>query len=167
MEIRFKNTTEYNLNEYKKFANFHADKYNLKYHLYTLSIMALILFCMVLQFSYGNILLGIGFIFVLAAFLVYRILHPVSITKKEASSKKVQQKMKNTYTFYDDFVIISNGKDTVKLKYYRFYKIFEEKDRFYLYLDKNHSYILLKDNFSIGNVNEFYSFVKKKLIWKI
>lgn len=167
MDIRFQNTTEYNINEYKKFVEFHAEKYNFKYHLYTIFIMALIIFCMVLQFSNGNIFLGISFVLVLGIFLFYRILHPLFLTKKEASSKKVQKKMKNTYTFYDNFAIISNGKDNVKLKYYRFYKIFEEEDRFYLYLDKNHSYILLKNNFSIGNANDFYSFIKKKLWIKL
>lgn len=73
--------------------------------------------------------------------------------------------MKNTYTFYEDFAVISNGNDTVKLKYFKFYKIFEEPDRFYLYLDKDHSYILLKNNFTIGNAKDFYAFMKKKL-WK-
>lgn len=167
MEIRFQNTTTYNLDEYKKFVEFHAKRYNLKYHFYTLFIMALLIFCMVLQFCYGKIGLGILFILVLAAFLFYRILHPLFLTKKEASSKKVQKKMKNTYTFYDDFAIISNGKDRVKLKYSKFYKIFEEADRFYLYLNKDHSYILLKNNFTIGNANDFYAFMKKKLWRKI
>ncbi len=165
MEIRFQNTTAYNLAEYKKFVEFHSDKYNLKYHGYTLFIVALLVFCMVLQFCYGKILLGICFILILVGFVFYRMVHPLLFVKKEASSKKVQKKMKNTYTFYDDVVTISNGTDTVTLKYFKFYKIFEEKDRFYLYLDKNHSYILLKNNFSIGNADEFYAFMKKKL-WK-
>lgn len=167
MEIRFQNTTAYNLAEYKKFVEFHSDKYNFKYHFYTLFIIALLIFCIVLQFCYGKILLGIVFIFVLVCFLFYRILHPIFLIKKEASSKKVQKKMENTYTFYDDFVIISNGKDRVKLKYSKFYKIFEEPDRFYLYLDKNHSYLLLKSNFSIGNPNDFYTFIKRKLWMKL
>lgn len=149
MEIRFQNTTAYNLEEYKKFVEFHAKKYNMTYHAYTLFIMFLLIFCMVLQFRYGKVLLGIGFIVVLVSFLFYRVLHPLFLTKKEATSKKVQKRMKNTYTFYDDFATISNGKDHVKLTYFKFYKIFEEKDRFYLYLDKNHSYILLKDNFTV------------------
>ena len=127
--------------------------------------MALIIFCMVLQFCYGKVWLGVSFVFVLVIFLFYRVLHPLFLTKKEATSKKVQKKMKNTYTFYDDFATISNGKDSVKLKYSKFYKIFEETDRFYLYLDKDHSYILLKDNFSIGNADDFYAFMKKKL-WR-
>lgn len=165
MEILFKNTTAYSLSEYRKFAKFHAEKNNLKYHLYTIFMMFLIIFCMVLQFRYGKVLLGTCFILVLISFLGYRIIHPLLITKKEASSKKVQKKMKNTYTFYEDFAVISNGKDTVKLKYSKFYKIFEEPDHFYLYLDKDHSYILLKNNFTIGNAKEFYAFMKKKL-WK-
>lgn len=167
MEIRFQNTTAYNLAEYKKFVEFHAEKYNLKYHFYTIFMMALIIFCMILQFSYGKIALGIGFVFVLVLFLFYRILHPLFLTKKEASSKKIQKKTKNTYTFYDDFAIISNGEDSVKLRYSKFYKIFEQTDRFYLYLDKNHSYVLLKNNFTIGNANDFYAFMKKKLWRKI
>lgn len=163
VEIRFQNVTEYNLKEYKKFVEFHSEKNNFKYNLYTLFVTALIIFCMVMQFCYGKVLVGIGFIFVLVAFILYRFLHPIFYTKKEATSKKVKQHMKNTYTFYDDFVVISNKTDNVKLKYSKFYKVFNEDDRFYLYLDKNHSYILLKNNFTIGNANDFYNFIKKKI----
>ncbi len=165
MDIRFENTTAYNLQEYKKFVEFHEEKNNLKYHFYTLFMSVLFIFCMITQFSYGRILLGIGFILIFIIFLAYRFLHPLYLVKKEASSKKVQKKMKNTYTFYDDFVTISNGEGHVKLRYSKFYKIFEESDRFYLYLDKTHSYVLLKNNFSIGKPEDFYGFMKKKL-WK-
>ena len=165
MEIRFENITAYNLQEYKKFVNFHSEKNNLKYYLYTLFISILLIFCMVMQFSYGKILLGICFIFVFVIFLCYRFLHPLYLVKKEASSKKVQKQMKNTYTFYDDFVTIFNGETKVKLRYSKFYKIYEEGDRFYLYLDKTHSYVLLKNSFSIGKPEDFYGFMKKKL-WK-
>lgn len=165
MEIRFKNTTEYNLEEYKKFVQFHAKKYNLKYNLYTLFVLILLVFCMVLQFSYSNIALGFLFILITICFLGYRVFHPLFLTKKEATSKKIKKHMKNTYTFYDNFVVISNETGKVKLKYFHFYKVFEDNDRFYLYLNKNHSYILLKNNFSIGNSNEFFAFIKKKL-WR-
>ncbi|MCI8481559.1 MAG: hypothetical protein HFJ27_00190 [Clostridia bacterium] len=130
MEIRFQNTTEYNLGEYKKFVEFHVKKYHLKYHLYTLFIMVLLIFCMVVQFLHGGILLGLGFIFILLFFLCYRFFYPLYLTKKEATSPKVKKKMKNTYTFYDDFVTIKNDTDFVKLKYSKFYKIHEQNDRF-------------------------------------
>jgi hypothetical protein len=167
MEILFQNVTSYNLNEYKKFVRFHANKYNLKYNLYTLFIIIMLIFCMIMQFCYNKVLLGIGFIFVLAVFILYRVLHPLFLTRKEATSNKVQQKMKNTYSFYDNFVVISNGKDSVKLRYHKFYKVFSQDDCFYLYLDKNHSYILLKNNFTIGNADDFYAFIKKKIKRKI
>ncbi len=167
MEIRFENTTAYNLQEYQKFVNFHCEKNNLKYHFYTLFFSVLFIFCTIVQFSYGRILEGIGFIFVFVIFLAYRFLHPLYLIKKEASSKKVQKQMKNTYTFYDDFVTIFNGTDRVKLRYFKFYKIYEDGNRFYLYLDKTHSYVLLKNNFSIGAPEDFYGFMKKKLWRKI
>lgn len=92
MEILFRNTTAYNLSEYKKFAKFHAEKNNLKYHLYTIFMMFLIIFCMVLQFRYGKVLLGTCFILVLLSFLGYRIIHPLLITKKRLLAKKFSKK---------------------------------------------------------------------------
>lgn len=163
MEIQFQNTTTYTLEEYKKFVQFHNEKYNTRYHLYTLFILILLIFCMVLQFRYQNIVLGILFVFILGGFLFYRVFYPLFFIKKEASSKKITQKMTNTYTFYCNFVRITNGKDDIELKYRRFYKIFETKERFYLYLSKNYAYILDKNTFNIGNVHEFYSFMKRKL----
>ena len=167
MKIRFQNTTAYNLLEYKKFVEFHARKYNMKYYAYTLFIVCLLIFCMVLQFCYGNILMGIGFIVVLIIFVSYRFLYPLFVIKKEASSSKIQKQTKTTYTFYDDFAIINTGTQHIKLKYSKFYKIFNQPNCFYLYLDKDSAYILLKDNFSIGNAKDFYGFMKKKLWIKI
>lgn len=163
MNILFKNTTSYSLEEYKNFIEFHGSKYNLKYNLYTLFILIVLIFCMVLQFCYANIGLGILFVVALGAFLFYRVFHPLFFIKKEASSKKITNKMTNTYTFYDSFVKITNAKSSAELKYRKFYKIYETKDKFYLYLDKNHSYILDKNNFTIGNPSEFYAFIKSKL----
>lgn len=167
MEIRFQNTTSYNLEQYKKFVEFHARKYNIQYYLYTLFIVCLLIFCIVLQFSYGKISMSFGFMAILVVFLGYRFLYPLLVIKKEASSSKVQKQMKTTYTFYDDFAIVYNGINRIKLKYSKFYKVFNQPDCFYLYLDKDHAYILLKSNFSIGNANNFYHFMKKKLWWKI
>lgn len=55
MEKLFENTTTYSPNVYAEFVKFHNEKYNLKYHSYTLFVLALIVFCMVSQFMYGNI----------------------------------------------------------------------------------------------------------------
>lgn len=75
--------------------------------------------------------------------------------------------MKNTYSFYDKYIQITNSKDDIKLNYYKLYKIFETKNYFYLYINKNYSFVLSKDGFSIGSPNNFCKFIKKKIWYKI
>ena len=90
MNKLFENTTTYDSNLYAEFVKFHNKKYNLKYNLYTLFILFLIVFCMVLQFMYGNTFLGILFVIVMLAFLFWRVFHPYFFVKKEANSNKVK-----------------------------------------------------------------------------
>ena len=167
MEKLFKNTTTYTTDVYKEFVNFHNKKYNFRYHLYTLFILILIAFCIVLQFKYQNFLLGTLFVFVMIIFLTWRVFHPTFFVKKEAKSDKVQKQMKNTYSFYDKYMTIKNSRDNIKLNYYKLYKIFETENYFYLYINKNYSFVLSKDTFSVGDPNDFYKFMKKKLWYKI
>lgn len=167
MEKLFENTTTYTSDIYKEFVEFHNKKYNFRYHLYTMFILFLIVFCMVLQFLYGNITLGIIFVFVMVFFLLYRVFHPYLFVKKEAKSDKIQKQLKNTYSFYDNYMEIKNNKNIVKLKYFKLYKIFETENNFYLYINKNYSYVLTKDGFTTGNPEKFYKFLKKKLWYKM
>lgn len=163
MEKLFENITTYNIDEYKKFVKFHNKKYNLNYNLYTLFVLFLIMFCTVSSFSSKNTKLGILFIIIAICFIIYRILHPYLFVKKEATSEKIGKELTNTYTFYEDYFRIKNNKQTIKLKYHKLYKIFETKDNFYLYINKNHSFVLSKNTFTIGKVSDFYGFIKKKL----
>lgn len=167
MEKLFENTTTYTTDVYKEFVEFHNKKYNFQYHLYTLFILFLIVFCMVSQFLYSNIYLGIFFIFALFAFLLWRIFHPSFFVKKEAKSDKIQKQLKNTYSFYNNYMEIKNNKGLIKLKYYKLYRIFETENYFYLYINKNYSFLLSKDGFTIGNSKEFYNFLRRKLWFKI
>lgn len=167
MEKLFENTTTYNSEIYDEFVKFHNHKYNLKYNLYTLFMLILIAFCMVSQFLNGTILLGILFGIIMLVFLIFRVFYPYFFVKKESNSNKVQKKLKNTYSFYDNYMEIKNINNTVKLNYYKLYKLFETENCFYLYINKNYSYVLAKDKFLIGNSEDFYKFMKKKLWYKI
>ncbi len=162
----FENTTTYTPELYKEFVKFHNKKYNLKYHLYTLFVLALIVFCMVLQFLYGRILLGILFIFIMFFFLCYRTFHPYFFVKKEARSNKVKKHLKNTYSFYDTYMKVKNQNGITKLRYSKLYKVFNTKKNFYLYINKTYSFVLDKNNFTIGNADDFYKFIRKKLWYK-
>lgn len=163
MNKLFENTTTYNSMEYRKFVEFHNKKYGFKNDLYTLFILFLIIFCMVLQFSYGNTYLGYLFLIIAIGFICYRIFYPYFFVKKEAKSDKVQKHLTNTYSFYYNYMEIKNKNDFIKLKYYRLYKIFETADNFYLYMNKNYSFVISKSGFSVGKSEDFYKFIKKKL----
>ncbi len=167
MEKLFENVTTYDKEEYKKFVIFHNKKYNLKYNLYTLFVLLLILFCSVSGFFANNIRIGILFLLIAFCFALYRLFHPYLFVKKEAKSKKITEKLTNTYTFYEKFFIIKNKQDTIKLKYYKLYKIFETKDCFYLYLNKTHAFVLSKNTFKIGDSTNFYNFIKNKLWFRL
>lgn len=167
MNKLFENTTTYNSTEYRKFLEFHNKKYSFKYNLYTLFILFLLIFCMILQFMNSNINLGCLFLTVAICFLAYRIFRPYFFVKKESNSDKVKKQLTNTYSFYDKYMEIKNRNDFIKLKYYRLYKIFETDDSFYLYMNKDYSFVLSKNGFSIGKQEDFYKFIKKKLWFRI
>ena len=167
MEKLFENTTTYDSKVYSKFVRFHNQKYNTKYNLYTLFILILFAFCMVSQFLYGNIGLGILFVFSLVIFLIYRVFYPYFFVKKEASSDKVQKQMKNTYSFYEKYMTIRNNDTEEKFNYYNLYKVFQTENYFYLYVNKNYSFVLAKDNFTIGTPEDFSRFIKRKTWYKI
>lgn len=167
MEKLFENTTAYSTSIYKEFLEFHNQKYSLKYHLYTLLFVFALVFCMILQFSNGNIGLGIIFTCVLIFFIFYRVFHPLLFIKKEASSNKIKKQMKNTYSFYDTYMEVKNDKDCIKLNYYKLHRAFSTKKYFYLYINKNYSFILDKNNFTIGTPEDFNIFIKKKTWYKM
>ena len=75
--------------------------------------------------------------------------------------------MKNTYSFYDKYMEIKNTDDIIKFNYYKLYKFFETENYFYLYINKNYSFVLTKTGFSIGDSNDFCKFMKKKLWYKL
>ena len=167
MNILFKNKTTYNIKEYKKFVEFHNHKYGFKYNAYTIFMFFLFIFCMILQFKYGNIGYGLLFACLGFIFILFRIFYPLLFIKKEASSNKVQKELTNTYFFYNNYMEIKNIHGTIKLNYYKLYKAFESEDNFYLYVNKNYSYVVSKKGFTIGNPDDFYKFIKRKLWYRL
>lgn len=167
MNKLFENTTTYTSDVYREFVEFHNKKYNLNYNLYTLFMLALIVFCMVLQFSYSNVSLGILFLLIMIVFLIWRVFHPFFFVKKEANSDKVKKQLTNTYSFYDNYIEIKNDNDSFNLRYFKLHKVFETENNFYLYINKNYSFVLDKNGFSIGNPDLFYDFIKKKIWYKV
>ena len=89
MKMLFKNTTKYSKECYENFLIFHNKKFGISSNLYTLVIVLLITFCLVLQYKSGNIKLAFVFILALILFLLWRIFYPIKEVKDEFNSKKI------------------------------------------------------------------------------
>ena len=166
LKMLFKNSTKYNESIYMEYLNFHKNKFGFKYTLYTVFIIGLLLFCLIVQVNAHNFTLAIIFCSIITVFFLWRFLHPVSAVSKDFKSDKIQKEEKFTFTFYENKFKIRAKLQTSIMKYSDLYKIFETPTFFYLYIDKTHAILLKKDCFSIGSADEFSKFIHKKCWYK-
>lgn len=166
MQILFKNKTTLSPENYIHLVQFHQEKNNWKYWLYTAFVSTLFLVCISFQFVFQNYFIACIFLACFLVFLGYRFIQPYHKTKKELQSKKVQNNLVNYYFFYDNYFRIKNAIGNSKLKYYKLYRVYENDNYFYLYLDKNNSLIIEKFGFMIGDVTSFRNFMKRKVRFK-
>ena len=162
----FKNITTYSAKEYKEFLEFHGKKHNLSYFTFTILFTAFLILCSIVQFSSNHTLIGLLFILSLLIFLVYQIIHPLRVVKKEVKSGKISNESKNIFSFFDKSFKVRNKEGISKIKYIRLHKVYETDRFFYLYLNSKNAFIISKNGFTIGNAKEFSRFLKKKIWFK-
>lgn len=166
MEILFKNKTKYTKTVYQKYLQFHQNKYGNKYKFTTGTTILLICFCIIANLKYLNFYTSFLLIIALIAFCFYKFFYPIKKVKKEFKTEKFEQEKEFCFTFYEKFFIIDTGKNSQQLKYWSLYKIHETEDFFYLYINKDHAFLLNKNSFTIGDTSKFLKFLKKKTWYK-
>lgn len=162
LKILFENTTKYSKDIYENFLTFHQKKYRFSYITYNIIVTAFVITGLILQVKYHNYSIAILLCCGLTFFLLWRLFHPISEVSKEYKSEKIKQQKEYTFKFYTNFFTVEDNKQIYKLKYFDLYKIFETSTFFYLYLDKNHAFLIDKSKFKENNTNEFSIFIKKK-----
>ena len=162
MDLLFKNTTIYSKKIYDEFLEFHKNKYKYSYTLYTALIILAFLFCMGMQLKYHNYTLAIIFVFCIICFFSWRYFRPISQVVKDYNSDVIQKEKEFSFYFYEKNFVIKYKNSSCSFKYTTLYRVLETKNFFYLYVDKNHSYLIDKKGFSIGKPEEFSKFIKKK-----
>ena len=120
-----------------------------------------------MQLKAGNTQLAFIFILTLICFLLWRIFHPIKEVKDEFESKKIQKESTFIFRFYKKYFTISDSNNFEKIKYWKLYKIYETNDFFYLYINKDHAFLLEKNTFTKGDISTFYIFVKRKIWFKM
>lgn len=162
MKPLFKNVTIYNSKNYNQFIKFHGEKFNFSYNAYTLVMLALSLYCIILNIIQKNIILIFLFLAIFALMIVFRIYLPgkrYQKTKKKFAEKKQTGITINFFKYY--FKV-----EQKVYTYLKLYKVFETKDYFYLYLDEENAVLVSKDGFEIGTTKDFTDFIKKKCLFK-
>ncbi len=161
LEILFKNITTYSKTSYNEFLAFHRNKYRFKFILLNIIVIAIILTCIVYLVNFHIYSTAIIFCIFLTGFIFYRFIKPVSDVQKDYK-EKIENKKTFTFEFYEHFFTIDNNGNIIRIKYKDLYKVFENVDSFYLYIDKTHAILINKSGFVVGNPSDFYRFIKKR-----
>ncbi len=166
LKILFKNKTKYSQELYIKYCNFHNETNFFFASLYNIIVVGFLLFVFVLQVK--NRHYAIIFIFGLAitAFILWRILYPAYLGKKEMNSENITKQKEYDFKFYENYFSVENDKFIGKVKYKELYRVRVTNDYSYLYTDRRHSYILDNSNFTVGNITTFKPFIHKKCGWR-
>lgn len=162
IEPIFKNTTKYSKKELNNFLAFHKKKYRRKYLILT-GITAIYIISLVIA-NIINRNWSIALALILVGILIY--VYFTNGNQKKLENNKKQMEQEFTFLFYENHVTVKSMKASSKFNYFKFHKIYETKDNFYLYINKEYSLILNKEGFIKGNIGEFRKFIKKKCLFK-
>ena len=162
MKPLFKNITIYNSKIYNQFVKFHAKKFSFSYNMYTLIMIILLMYCIILNIIEMNLAFTLLFLAMLSFLLFFRMYLPI---KRHQETRKKYSKNKQSsfeFSFYKLFFTV----DKNVFYYFKLYKVFETKDYFYLYIDDTNAVLVSKNGFKKGTAKEFSDFIKKKCLLK-
>ena len=162
MKVLFKNRTRYTKEVYDIFLQFHNKKYGSSYIFYTAFVALLIFFCFGMNLKYHNYSIAILLFVAMIIFLYWRFTHPKEEVKKELKTDAIVQEKEFQFRFFEKAIEILDKANVSRVKYFKIKHIYETDDYFYLYIDKNHAFLLEKNGFVIGNSNDFKAFIKHK-----
>ena len=165
-KLLFKNTTQYSKKAYNQFNQFHNNNNVLKYELFTVLIIILLIYCIVTTIKARIIPLVLLFILILISFVIYRFFGPIRIYKKEVKKKAITKTQSFNFYFYDKYFKIKDNLNFYKQSYFKLHKVYETDEFFYLYVNKQYSFIIDKSGFTKGTPQEFSDFIKKKVLLK-
>lgn len=167
MKILFKNKTKYTKKIYEKYLQFHQNEFGDKYTFTTIVTILLLCFCIITNLKYSNYSTALVFIIFIILFCFNRFFYPTKKVQKELKTEKFEKEKEFTFTFYDKFFVISDKKNSEKIKYWKLHRIYETEEFFYLYINKDHAFLLDKSTFTKGNTSEFLKFLRKKIWYKV
>ena len=83
----------------------------------------------------------------------------ISIFRNKASKEYI-------FYFYEGYMKIKHRMLTKKVWYYKFHKVFETDQYFFMYVDDKEPWMIEKDGFVIGDSKRFTEFIKGKCLFR-
>lgn len=164
MKVLYENITEYDKREMDKFQAFHEKK-SKPYMIYLLFLLVLLIILLIINIVIGNWrwLLGSTILFG----ILYYYYRYYRADRGKANNMKIKNK-KFIFDFYDKQIRITDAyaNQYSTTNYFEIERVYETEENFYLYLSQQYSYIINKNNFNIGKLNDFRDFIKKKCLLK-
>ncbi len=162
-KLLFKNSTKYSKKVYDDFSRFHNATYSLMYDLYTLAVLGLLLYCLVVVIKSKLIFLIVIFSLCFIFFLGYRVFSPIIFYKKQVNKKSILKEKTFSFYFYDKYFKLRDNLNFFKISYFKLYRVYETEKFFYLYVNKKYAYLIDKNGFTFGNSKDFSKFIKSKV----
>ncbi len=162
-KLLFKNSTQYSKKLYDEFTRFHNEKFSFSYNIFTIFILVLLIYALIVTMKNKIIFLAIVFALSILGFSTYRFFSPMMFYKKEVSKKSVTKEKIFKFYFYDKYFKIRDNLNYDIIPYFRLYKVFETTNFFYLYFTRKYSFIIDKAGFTQGTAEEFSKFIKDKM----
>ena len=151
---------------YNVFAKSYIAENSLSEKAYFLFTVVFFGLCMILAFIEKEFILAVIVLIWLIFYLWYKLIRPLKREKKQTANIKTRGGFFNTYKFYNNYFDVDNPEGTAKIYYMKIYKMIEDAQYYYIYITKEHAFIISKNGFLKGNSIEFSDFMKKKLIFK-
>ena len=129
-------------------------------------MLILYIYILVLNIIYRNWIVVL--IIIILTCILYAINKVLRNQKKQerVHKRRIQRGQNYVYDFYRYYIRVKIGRKGQTIYYFKLHKVYETKDYFYLYLNKEYSLIVSKEGFTIGNSRKFSEFIKRKCILK-
>ena len=167
MELKFKNITKCSKEIYNEFLTFHSKKFAFKEKIQLLFIVFVIAYMIVFNIKFKNFtFVVVAVILLLIGFFAYKVYRRENVPKKQLKTSKVINKEEVIYKFYNLYMETIYNKKRDRIWYFKLYKVYQDNNNFYFYVDETHALLMDKKSFVVGNLAEFKKFISKRCLFK-
>ena len=163
MEDLFENKTKYSEKVYNIFLKSYEEEYSKVDNLYMIYNIVFFGTCMFFAFIEKEIILGICILIGLLIYMWYKFIRPIKREKKTRKSPKMNGNYVNTYRFYKNYFDVKNPDGDAQIAYFKIYRMVETKEYYYIYISREHAFVVSKFGFTKGDYMEFSIFMRKLL----